>query len=217
MTTSNPLRKSVEDALSWTPDLDERRIGVAAEDGVVTLTGHVPSYAEKMIAERTAKRVHGVRALANDLDIDLPGDSHRTDTEIAEAAANSLKWATLVPHERIKVTLHNGWVSLEGEVEWKYQREAAYNTVRHLMGIKGIDNLIAVKSSVKPEKVKERIKEALVRDARLEAGKIQVEAEGRTVVLRGEVDSWSDREHVEDAAWAVPGVWDVEDHLTVTS
>jgi osmotically-inducible protein OsmY len=215
MITTNALRKSVEDALGWAPDVDERRVGVAAEEGIVTLTGYVPSYADKTAAERATKRVYGVKAVANELEIDLPGDRRRTDTEIAGAAANALKWAVNVPKDKITVTVHNGWVTLEGQVDWQYQRQAAYNAVCYLLGVKGVDNAVTVKPAIKPEKVKEKIQEALVRDARLDAHKITVETQDHKVILHGTVDSWSDREEVEEAAWSAPGVWTVEDHLTV--
>lgn len=215
MTTLNPLRKRVEGALNWAPDVDDSRIGVAATDGVVTISGHVPSYADRVAAERAVKRVIGVKAVANELDVDLPGYSLRTDTEIAEAALDALAWSVTVPDDTITVVVRDGWVTLEGEVGWQYQREAAWNAVRSLLGVRGVVNSITVKTTLKPEKVKERIEEALMRDARLDARGITVETRGHTVVLRGVVDSWSDRDEVEDAAWSAPGVWNVEDHLTV--
>lgn len=214
--STNMLRQRVEDALDWAPNLDASQVGVAAQDGVVTLTGHVPSFAEKTTAERVAKRVVGVKALANDLEVAIPGDRKRTDTEIAEATTNALEWDIHVPDDRITVTVRNGYITLEGSVEWKYQRESARDAVRNLTGVRGVDNLVTIKSPLEPKEVKAKIEAALLRDARLEAEKIRVETDGRTVVLRGTVDSWSDREEVEDAAWAAPGVWDVEDHITVT-
>ena len=214
-TPSKSLRKDVEDALAWAPNIDERRIGVATEDGIVTLTGHVPSFAEKMAAERVVKRLYGVKAVANDLAIDLPDDAKRTDTEIAEAIVRSLKWDVMVPDERIQATVRNGWVTLEGKVEWQYQREATRDAVRNLAGVKGLTNNVEVTSPLKPERVREKIEAALVRDAHQDARKIRVETEDHTVILRGVVDSWSDRDEVENAAWSAPGVWRVEDHLTV--
>lgn len=213
---TNPLRRNVEDALAWAPDVDERRIGVAASDGVVTLTGHVPSFADRVAAERVTKRVFGVQAVANDLEIDLPGDNQHTDTELAEAAVSALKWNALVPAAKVQVVVHNGWLTLEGQVDWQYQRAAAWDAVRMLVGVKGIDNDIAVRPSVKPERVKEQIEAALVRDARREAKSITVEAKDGKVILRGRVDSWSDRDQVTEAAWAVAGVREVEDRLSVT-
>lgn len=216
LTQTNTLRTNVEDALALAPDIDERRIGVAATDGVVTLTGHVPSFTERVEAERVTKRVFGVQAVANDLEIDLPGDNKHTDTELAEAAVSALRWNALVPHHKVKVAVHNGWLTLEGQVDWQYQRQAAWNAVRHLVGVKGIDNEIVVKPNVKPEQVREKIEAALVRDARRDAKNITVEAKGGTVTLHGTVDSWSDREEAEEAAWSVAGVHQVDDRLTVT-
>jgi len=215
MSIAKTLRKNVEDALGWAPDVNAERIGVAASDGVVTLSGHVPSYVQRVAAEWVAKRTFGVKAIANDLEIDLPGDSHHTDTELAEATVNALKWAVSVPEEKIKAAVRNGWITLEGELNWQFQRKAAWNAVRDLRGVKGVYNMISVKPTVKPYKVKEKIEAALIRDARLDAKNITVETRGHTVVLRGEVDSWSDLEDVENAAWAAPGVHDVEDHLVV--
>ena len=202
---TNTLRTNGEGVLAWAPDVDDSRIGVAATDGVVTLTGHVPSFADRVAAERVTKRVFGVKAVANDLEIDLPGDNKHTDTELAEAAVSALKWNAIVPAGKVKVAVHNGWLTLEGEVDWQYQREAAWNAVRTLVGVKGIDNEIVVKPTVKPNQVKEQIEAALVRDARRDAKNITVGVKDGKVVLRGTVDSWSDREEVEEAAWSVAG------------
>lgn len=215
--TSNPLRTTVQDALAWAPTVDARQIGVAVTDGVVTLSGHVPSYFARVEAERVTKRVFGVKALANDLDVDLPGDSHRTDTEVAAAASSALQGRITVPRDAVTVTVNNGWVMLEGRVDWQYQRESALTAVQHLAGVKGVDNAITVKPAVDPAVVRAGIEAALMRDARLDAGKITVETTGHTVSLRGSVDSWSDRLDAQDAAWAAPGVWSVDDHLVVTS
>ena len=215
MTTNNPLKRHVEDALGWAAGVDERQIGVTATDGVVTLSGYVPSYYQRVEAERAVKRVYGVKGVANDLEVDLPGDSHRTDTEIAAAALTALKDRITVPRDKIQVSVRNGWVTLDGKVDWQYQRESAYNAVKHLAGVKGVDNEITIKSDMKPGDIKAKIEAALVRDARLEARKIRVEAKDHTVTLRGTVDSFDDREEAENAAWSAPGVWDVQDELIV--
>jgi len=217
MTITNPLHKNVEDALSWAPNVDASRIGVATIDGVVTLTGHVPSYANRMAAERAAKNIYGVKAVTNDLEIDLPGNRTHTDPEIAEAAGHALEWAVTVPEDEIKVSVRNGWVTLEGRLDWQYQRQAAWSAVHDLVGVKGVSNSISVKPLEKPYQVKEKIEAALRRDARVEAKKIKIETDGHTVVLRGDVDSWSDLEDVSDAAWSAPGVWTVDNFLVVAS
>lgn len=214
---ANPLRTTVQNALAWAPTVDERQIGVAETDGVVTLSGHVPSYFARVEAERVTKRVFGVKALANDLDVDLPGDSHYTDTEIAAAAASAIRGRITVPRDAVTVTVTNGWVTLEGRVDWDYQRQSALDAVHHLAGVKGVDNAVTVKPAVDEAVVRAGIEAALMRDARLDAGKIIVETTGHTVSLRGSVDSWSDRLDAEDAAWAAPGVWHVDDHLVVAS
>lgn len=186
-TPTNTLRKNVEEALALAPEIDERRIDVAATDGVVTLTGHVPSYTERVAAKRLVKRIFGVHAIANDLEIDLPGDSQRADAEIAEAVLSVLKWNASVPHEMIQPTVHNGWITLEGEVDWQYQRRAAWEAVRPLVGVRGIDNEVLVAPAVKPQQVREKIEAALVRDARRNAKNISVEAKDEKVILRGTV------------------------------
>ncbi len=215
MVTNSTLKKHVEDALSWAAGIDESQIGVVVSDGVVTLAGYVPSYYQRIEAERAAKRVYGVKGLANDLEVDLPGDAHRTDAEIAKAALAALKGRITVPKDKVQVTVRNGWVTLEGKVPWRYQRESAYDAVRHLAGVKGVDNEVTIVSAVKAGDVKAKIEAALVRDARLEASKIRVETKDHKVILRGTVDSFDDLEEAESAAWSAPGVWDVEDELVV--
>src|SRR3954452_21774717 len=150
MKTDSELQRDVLDELRWEPSVDAAHIGVSVKDGVVTLNGHVSSYAEKYAAERAAKRVHGVKAVANELDVKLPGSSRRTDEDIAAAAVNALKSNLSVPHDKIKVTARNGWVTPEGEVEWQFQKNAAESAVRYLPGVTGVSNLIMVKPRVSP-------------------------------------------------------------------
>ena len=215
--TDEEIQRKVLDELKWDPEVDPTDVGVEVDDGVVTLTGTVESYPMKYAAEEAAKRVLGVKAVANDIEVKLPGERVRTDTEIAQAAANALEWNTQVPHERIKVTVRDGWVTLEGNVDWPYQREAAKRAVENLTGVRGVTNLIEVRApKVSPEEVRARIEEALERSAELDARRIRVEARDGKVILSGTVRSWVEREEAERAAWATKGVSDLENRITIS-
>ncbi len=216
MKTDTQLQHDVLAELEWEPSIDASQIGVAAKDGVVSLTGSVASYAEKMTAEQVSKRVYAVKAVANDIEVKIPGSSQRTDADIASAALSALKWDTTVPDDRIKVTVRNGWITLEGQVDWWYQKETADRVVRNLTGVKGLTSGITVKAHVRPGEVKTKIEAAFRRSAELDARRVSVEARDGKVILHGNVHSWTEKEQAEQAAWAAPGVSEVDNRLTVT-
>jgi osmotically-inducible protein OsmY len=215
MNNDSKLQHDVIDELSWEPSIDAAEIGVAVSDGVVTLTGEVRSLAEKWSAEHVAKRVGGVQAVANDIVVRLSDESQRTDAEIARVALNALEWDVWVPHYRVIVTVSDGMVKLEGEVDTQHQKQAAERVIRQLTGVKGVTNLLHVKAGVAPADVKAKIKAAFQRCALIDAGQIQVETRNGKVILRGRVRSWAERDTAEQAAWAAPGVAAVVDLLTI--
>jgi osmotically-inducible protein OsmY len=209
------LKKDVIDELDWDPSVDATQIGVTVKDGIVTLTGHLDSYAQKIAAERAVGRVAGVKAIAVELDVRLAAAHKRTDSEIASAIESALKWHVLVPAERVKVKVEKGWVTLTGEVDWEYQRGSIEKAVRPLTGVIGVTDLITLKPQVTPKDVSKRISEALERHAEREAKRIEVAVDGSTVTLRGSADSWSDRAAIQGAAWSAPGVHKVINEVRV--
>ena len=215
MRADEDIKRDVEDELQWDPDIDPTDIAVAVKDGVVTLTGFARSYAQKFEAEAAAKRVAGVVGVANDLEVRLPSIDERPDPDIARDAVHALKTQLPLAADNIKVIVKKGWITLEGEVEWNYQRETAENAVRWIKGVNGVSNLIQVKPRVAPSEIRQQIAEAFRRSAALDANRITVETTGSEVILKGTVRSWAERQEAERAAWAAPGVTKVDNLIAV--
>ena len=213
MKTDAQLKKDVIEELKWEPTISSTNINVATDNGVVTLSGTVPHYAEKSAAERATQRVECVKAIAEELEVHT--DGIRKDSDIAQAVVNSLKWHVWVP-SHVQATVENGWVTLMGTVTWGYQRNSAEDCVRYLPGVKGVSNNVTLKPSVQPTAIKVAIEKALKRDAEIDAENIDVSADGGKVTLAGTVTSWDEREEAATAAWSAPGVTSVENNIAVS-
>ncbi len=214
-TVDENIQRDVLQELGWDSRLQPNQIGVTVENGVVTLTGTVDTYLKKQATGQAAYRVHGVKAVANDTQVRLPGVSERTDTDLARSAREALQMDVEVPSDGVRVTVSDGWVTLDGEVYFDFQKRAAERSVHRLAGVKGVSNLIAVKPRVSLGEVKQDIEKALLRNARTDARNIQVEVEGRKVILHGTVSSYAEKEAAEETAWAEPGVTEIENHVSV--
>jgi osmotically-inducible protein OsmY len=216
MRTDSEIKHDVEDELTYDPDLDSTDIGVSVKNGVANLTGFVGSYGQKLQAEGDAKRINGVMGVANDLQVRLLSVDSRPDPEIARDVVAQLGLELPFSHDKIKAIVKNGWVSLEGELEWHYQRIKAESTARRVKGVLGVGNLIKIAPRVNPSEVKAKIESALKRSAQIDANLITVSANGAEVVLRGTVRSWAERDEAERAAWMAPGVTRVENHIMIS-
>jgi osmotically-inducible protein OsmY len=216
MRTDTDIERDVKEELKWHPDIDATDIAVTVHQGAVTLAGFVKSYVDKYEAEKAVKRVAGVVAVANDLEVRLPNIDQRPDPDIASDIVTALKSALPLSWDKIKVTVRSGFVNLEGTVDWNHRRNAAESAVRRVKGVKGVTNAIIVKPSAEPSEIRQKIMDAFKRNAEVDANRITVEAHGNEVVLKGTVRSWIEREEAERVAWSAPGVGKVDDRIVVS-
>ncbi len=215
MKTDIQIQKDVMDELKWQPFLKSSEIGVAVKNGIVTLSGMVDSYSKKLSAERAAKKVSGVKAVAEDIQVGISPSYRKTDAEIAEAVFNTIKWHSAVPEDRVKIKVEDGIVTLEGEVEWDYQRVNARTAIQNVSGVRSVTNLISIKPKLNPFELERKISDAFRRNATIDAEKVSVGIIGNKVILTGKVRSITESEDAEDVAWAAPGVYQVENKLIV--
>lgn len=213
--TDEDIQLDVLEELRWDTRVRPNEIGVSVKEGIVTLTGWVDSYVKKIASEAAAHRVRGVKAVANDIEVRLPGFAERTDTDLAAAVLNALRWEAGIPTGKIDVTVSKGWVTLKGEVEYNFEKRDAEHAVERLSGVKGVTNLITVKAHPLPSDLKQKIEKALVRNAETDASRITVEVHGSKVILRGTVRSYAEKKAAEDTAWASPGVAEVDNQIKI--
>lgn len=215
MKSDSEIERDVREELQWDPDLNAEDIAVSVKDGVVTLAGFTRSYTDRLEAEAAAKRVAGVHAVANDIEVRLPAIDQRPDPDIGRDAVAALKSQLPISHDKVKVIVKDGWITLEGATEWQYQKTIAESAVRKIKGVKGVTNVIQLRPAVQPTDIQRKIQEAFKRSAEFDANRISVEAKGGEVILKGTVRSWMEREEAERAAWSAPGVTHVEDRIVV--
>ena len=215
MKTDSDLKRGVVAELLWDPAVNSTAIGVAVKNGVVTLTGHLDTYAEKEAALRAVRRLQGIKAIAIELDVKLSPQHQRGDTDIVASAELALKWNTSIPAAAVRLTVDHGWITLQGEVEWEFQRRSAEKAIRSLIGVVGVSNEIKLRAKPQPAGLAKKIEEALARQALREAHHVKISVDGTTVKLTGTVHSWHEREAVAGVAWAAPGVRSVVNELTI--
>ena len=205
------------DELKWQPFLNASEIGVSVKDGIVRLSGTVNLYSKKLVAENAAKNIHGVRAVVEEIDVRLTPDARKSDVDLAAAVFNALKWHSAVQEEKIKIKVEDGWVTLDGEVEWEFQKNAARSAIENLTGVKGVFNHIMIAPRLEAKDIKRKIESAFQRNASIDADKVKIETVGDKIILRGTVRSWAEKKDAEYAAWLAPGVRSVENKLNVES
>lgn len=215
MKTDARIREDVLSQLAWEPDIDDRQIGVAVENGVVTLSGAVNNYTSKMAAEKATKKVSGVKAVAEDIEVKYGDDFKKTDKEIAKAAVDALEWNISVPDNKIMVKVEDGYVYLTGEVKWDFQRNAAKKAIENLLGVRYVSNNITLKQKVEAKDIKNKIQTAFKRAADVDAKNVRVEVDGHTVTLKGTVRSWAEKQEARKTAYAAPGVYNVKNEIKV--